>query len=128
MNKKIPKMILRVEFIEDFNVDISLISLNDFYNKNIDGCKVFNCPDNDFIIYENDCFKVQDGLISLPDENCTSVNRSVIKFTSDKRRYETLRDLKDALLSWSNSKYWKGNNLFSDIPSIEYKKNIWVLF
>lgn len=129
MDKKIPKLILKIEFIEDFNVDISLITLNDFYNKNIMGSKVFSAPDNDFIIYESDSFKVQDGLISLPDEDCTSINKSVIKFFSDKRRYDALKELKDALLSWSDSKYWKGNEQFEKQPSsIEYKKNLWILY
>lgn len=129
MKKKTPKLILKVEFIEDFNVDISLVTLNDFYNKNTMGAKVFSVPDNDFIIYESDSFKVQDGLVSLPDEDCTSINKSVIKFFTDKRRYDTLKELKDALLSWSSSKYWKGSNVFEQqSSSIVYKKNLWILY
>jgi len=129
MDKRVPKLILKVEFVEDFNVDISLVTLNDFYNKNIMGSKVFSAPDNDFIIYESNSFKIQDGFVSLPDEECVSINNSIVKFLSDKRRYEVLRDLKDALLHWSDSKYWKGNDdLFNQIPSIEYKKNLWILY
>lgn len=128
MDKRVPKLILKIEFVDGFNVDISLITLNDFYNKNIVGSKIHTVPNNDFVIFEGNIFKIEDGLVSLPDDECKSINKSVIKLYSEKKRYEVLRDLKDALLDWSNSKFWEGSDMFSKTPSIEYKKNLWVLY
>lgn len=128
MKHKIPKLIIKVVFLENYAVKFSLLSLHPYYNKHIYGSKIHTVVNNDFIIYENNEFSIQDGLIALPDKNYKTIKDSIVKFVNNKRRYETLRDLRDALMDWSGSVYWQNTNIFNNQPEIVYKNDIWLLY
>lgn len=122
------KMILKVEFLDNFHVKFSLVNLHPYFSNQMFGSKIHQVPNNDFIIYENSNFMISDGLITLPDKHSRSITPSTIKFISDQRRYVVLNEIKNALLHWSGSKYWEGTNIFEKIPEIEYRKNLWILY
>lgn len=123
-----PKIILRVEFLPNFEVKFSLVRLHPYFNNYKHGPKIYRIPNNDYIVWESGSFAISEGVVTIPDSKCTSINECYIKFISEKRRYMVLNELKDALLDWSGSQYWTNSGIFLKTPEIRYRKNLWVLY
>jgi hypothetical protein len=120
-----PKLMLKVELINQTDVRFTLILLSHLYKDKISGSK-FLFTDNGWTIYHGKNFSVsKKSVLSLP-ENCLRQTTKV-HFKDNEERYDFMKNMANALEYWSGSHFFKSLNE-TDHVKINFHKSIWIIF
>ncbi|MFW6225762.1 MAG: hypothetical protein ACOC3V_02230 [bacterium] len=128
MNRNDPKLILKVDLLNNNSVKFHLLSMNDYFITKKTNKKTFFSEDM-FMINSAGFFSIfKSRSLYLPINFKETKNKSIsLVFNSEKIRYDFLKDLNRALLEWSISIYWYGFNKPSNTKII-YNNNTWILY
>jgi len=125
---KAPKLILKIDLIEEIKLKVTLVLLNNHYLNNSTNETYFS-KNNGFMIYKSRSFTMfKYKTMGLPNDfPKTNIQSTTIYFNSDIERYNFLKILKNDLINWSKSKVWDGYNDNSDVK-LTFVSKTWVLF
>ncbi|MDY0270434.1 hypothetical protein [Trichloromonas sp.] len=124
--KNIYKIKLKIEFLTNYSIKITLIGLDDrFISKNNDTL-AYSSSLNNFYIYSRNSFWLGVNSIRLPSESNyrPNENYSIRRFFNDKERYDYLYKLKKSLLEWSQDYSRFKNSVKSEII---YEGDTWTI-
>jgi len=124
--KNIYKIKLKIEFLTNYSIKITLIGLDDrFISKNNDTL-AYSSSLNNFYIYSRNSFWLGVNSIRLPSESNyrPNENYSIRRFFNDKERYDYLYKLKKSLLEWSQNYSRFKNSVKSEII---YEGDTWTI-
>lgn len=124
--KNIYKIKLKIEFLTNYSIKITLIGLDDrFISKNNDTL-AYSSSLNNFYIYSRNSFWLGVNSIRLPSESNyrPNENYSIRRFFNDKERYDYLYKLKKSLLEWCQNYSRFKNSVKSEII---YEGDTWTI-
>jgi len=120
-----PKLMMKVELLNDTDIKFTLIQMSYFYAQKVEGSK-FLFTNNGWTIYHGKNFSVNKrNVLSLP-ESCLRQS-SKVHFSTNEERYEYLKTMVNAL------EYWSGSHIFRKLKmtnkvKINFHKSTWIIF
>ena len=131
-----PKMILEINLIDANKIGIKLKHVTVSYNRGNSGV---NLQDSNIIQTKNGwTFMVtnyfgcngEDKIFTIPckDSRATTTHTDILVFGNNDERYKFLKNLKDALLQWSDNNLFLTKHRFTKTPHIRYEHNTWTIF
>ena len=125
----LPKLVLKIQFIDISSIKMDLVFLNKKYikNENENNYQYFKNNIDDYILWSAQDFIFDKRQIRLPDEtNLSKVMTHVCIFENHKEKYHTLKKLYNTLTSWSE---YDDDVIYSDKKEkIKLKGKYWYVF
>jgi hypothetical protein len=120
-----PKLMLKVELINQTDVRFTLLLISNLFKNKITGSK-FLFTNNGWTIYHSKNFSIsKKGVISLPESCLRQQNR--LSFKNNEERYIFMKNMVNALEYWSGSYLFTVKNKTNKVK-INFHKKIWIIF
>ena len=123
MSAKTPKIMLRVELLNNTDVSFMLTHVTNSFSSKLKSSKFF-FSENNWTIYFGENFHINKrNIICLP-KKCER-QKTKVTFNTNDERYTFLKNMVHALESWSNSHLFDDNEPHQ--KTIKFYKTIWIL-
>lgn len=121
-----PKILLKIDLLENNGIEAMLVLINDYYLGNYSTSFL---SQGGFMIYKGQSFSLfKTKIMCIPEKFISgSKHKSTLYFDSEKERYDYLKFLNKSLKEWSNHYHWKGYNE-PEKRKILYSGKIWIVF
>jgi len=120
-----PKLMMKVELINDTDIRFTLIQMSYYYSRKMGGSK-WLFTNNGWTVYQGKNFSInRKKVISLP-ESCLR-QQTKVHFQNNEERYDYLKTMANALEFWSRSFIFKDMTMNKE-TKINFHKLTWIIF
>lgn len=124
MDRRVPKIMLKVTLCEKNKAELTLLLLSERY---LSSDRAFIFTRNGWTIYRSSTFNVtKRGVLSFPrDGERQSID---LYFNTDKERYSFLKDLYQTLKEWAKDSIFKDDEFPIEHVETQFFKSVWVVY